>query len=88
MLVADLVRLEFDAQSHAYGSIVYLLGGTVVALAFIGLVIDGVVFAAALRGRFTRRRHAAVTNVARYWAAMTVMWLVGVGTITLTPALT
>ena len=88
MLVVDLARLEFDAQAHAYGSIVHLVGGAVVALAFVGLVIDGVVLAAALRGRFTPRRHAAVTNVARYWAAMTVMWLAGVGTIALTPVLT
>ena len=88
VLVVDLARLEFDAQAHAYGSIVHLVGGAVVTLAFVGLVIDGVVLAAALRGRFTPRRHAAVTNVARYWAAMTVMWLAGVGTIALTPVLT
>jgi cytochrome c oxidase subunit I+III len=88
VLVVELVRLEFDAQTHAYGSIVYLVGGTVVALGFVGLVIDGVVLAAAVRGRFTPRRHAAVTNAWRYWTAMTAMWLIGVGTITLTPALT
>ena len=88
VLVVELVRLEFDAQTHAYGSIVYLVGGTVVALGFVGLVINGVVLAAAMRGRFTPRRHAAVTNAWRYWTAMTAMWLIGVGTITLTPALT
>ncbi len=42
-LLCDLTRLEFTAQDHAYGSIFYLLAGYLLALAVVGLAIDGVV---------------------------------------------
>lgn len=87
VLVAELAASEVGAQDHAYGSIWFVLGGFLVALAFVGLVVLGVVIGAAVQGRFSPRRHAAVTNAARYWLAMTAMWLAGSATLFLVPRL-
>ena len=81
----DLTTLDFSAQDHAYGSIFYLVAGFLLALALVGLVIDGVVVGAAVRGEFTPRRHAAVTNATRYWIALFVMWVIGTATLYLVP---
>jgi cytochrome c oxidase subunit I+III len=42
----------------------------------------------AIRGLYTVRRHAAIANVARFWALMVVVWVVGFGTLYLGPHLT
>lgn len=81
----DLTTMDFDAQSHAYGSIFYVLTGFMLVIALIGLVIDAVVLHSARKGDFTPRRHAAVTNAARYYAALTVMWFVAAATLYLVP---
>ena len=83
----DLTTLDFSAQDHAYGSIFYLVAGFLLALALVGLVIDGVVVGAAVRGEFTPRRYAAVTNATRYWIALFVMWVIGTATLYLVPRL-
>ena len=82
--VADLTSLEFSAQDHAYGSIFYVLAGGMVALALVGVVIDGVVLAAALRGRVQpappRRRgqRPPLRRRARR------LWVIGAATLYLT----
>ena len=86
--VVDLAGLDFSAQDHAYGSIVLPLSAGMVALALVGLVIVGVVLAAALRDEFTSRRHAAVINVHRYAVVLASLWVIGAATLYLTPRLT
>jgi len=87
VLLFELTHLDFTAQEHAYGSIYYCLAGFLLAVALIGLVVDGVVIGAAVQGRFTRRRHAAVENAARYWAALAAMWVIGSAALYLMPRL-
>ena len=87
VLVYDLTQLDFTAQDHAYGSIFYLLAGTLLVLAVVGLAIDAVVIGAAIRGEFSRRRFAAVTNAARYGVALAVMWVLGLATLYVVPRL-
>jgi cytochrome c oxidase subunit I+III len=41
-----------------------------------------------MEGRYTARRHASVANIARFWAAMVVIWLAGFATLYLGPMLT
>jgi len=53
-----------------------------------GLITVGLTLYWALRGQYTARRHANVANVARLWAAVVVMWVVGFGTLYLGPYLT
>ena len=86
--VADLRTLDFSAQDHAYGSIVYVVAGAMVALALVGCVIDGVVLSAAVRGHFTPRRHAAIINAHRYAMVLAGLWAIGAATLYLTPRLT
>jgi cytochrome c oxidase subunit I+III len=81
----DLTRMDFDAQAHAYGSIFFVITGFMLVIAIIGLVIDAVVLHSARKGDFTPRRHAAVTNAGRYYAALTVMWFVAAATLYLVP---
>ena len=87
LLIYDLTTLDFRAQDHAYGSIFYLLAGFLLALALIGLVILSVVLGGVVKGHFSPRRHAAVTNTGRYWSAFTAMWLIGSATLYLVPRL-
>jgi cytochrome c oxidase subunit I+III len=42
----------------------------------------------AIGGHYTARRHANVTNIARFWAAMVVIWVIGFATLYLGPRLT
>ena len=56
-----------------------------IALALVGVVIDGVVLAAAMRGRFSRRRHAAVANAHRFAVVLAALWVIGAATLYLTP---
>ncbi len=42
----------------------------------------------AIRGRYNLRRHATVANIARYWTAAVVVWLVGFATLYVAPRLT
>jgi cytochrome c oxidase subunit I+III len=88
LLIAHLAGLPFSAQDHAYGSIYYVLAGALVAMAVIGVVIDGVVLVAARRRLFTPRRHAAVINAHRFAVVLAAMWIIGTATLTLTPPLT
>jgi cytochrome c oxidase subunit I+III len=86
--VVDLYRLDVEWRAHAYGSIFYTLAGFVLAVTFAALIMLALVVYWALRGTYTARRHAPVTNVARFWAAMVVVWLVGTGVLYLGPVLT
>ena len=86
--LADFDKMNFDARTHAYGSIFYTLGGFMLVMAVVALVIDGVVLYQARNGHFTRRRHAPVLNAARFCAALNAVWLVGLATLYLSPRLT
>jgi cytochrome c oxidase subunit I+III len=87
VLLYDLTQLDFTAQDHAYGSIFYLLSGTLLVLAVVGVAVDAVVIGAAVRGEFSPRRFAAVTNAARYGVALAVMWVLGLATLYVVPRL-
>jgi cytochrome c oxidase subunit I+III len=84
----DIAGLGFGWTDHAYGSIVLLLAGFVVMVAVAALIVVALTLYWAVRGQYTARRHANVANVARFWAAMVAMWVVGFGTLYLGPHLT
>jgi cytochrome c oxidase subunit I+III len=86
--IIDFGGLPFDSLSHAYGSIFFVLGWFAVTVAIGGAVMAIMTVYWAFRGEYTARRHVPVSNVARYWLAMTVVWLVGHGVIHLSPYLT
>jgi cytochrome c oxidase subunit I+III len=84
----DIAGLGFGWTDHAYGSIFFLLAGFVVMVAVAALIVVALTLYWAVRGQYTARRHANVANVARFWAAMVAMWVIGFGTLYLGPRLT
>ena len=86
--VVDLVRLDFGWAGHAYGSIFFTLAGFVLLVGVAVMIMTALVLYWALQGLYTPRRHATVANVANFWTAAEVMWIVGFGTLYLGPHLT
>ncbi|CAN5901305.1 hypothetical protein BH23ACT8_BH23ACT8_13200 [soil metagenome] len=84
----DIARLDFGGTTHAYGSIFFTLTGFVSAVAVGAMIMLAMTLFWAIRGLYTDRRHAAIANVARFWTAMVVVWLIGFGTLYLGPHLT
>ncbi|HWC10751.1 MAG TPA: cbb3-type cytochrome c oxidase subunit I [Acidimicrobiales bacterium] len=83
----DVAQFEFGGTHHAYGSIFYTLSGFVFVVAAAGLIMLAMSVYWAIRGQYDRRRHATVANVARFWAAAAVVWIVGFGTLYVGPRL-
>jgi cytochrome c oxidase subunit I+III len=84
----DIAGLDFGWTDHAYGSIFFLLAGFVVLVAVAALIVVALTLYWANQGHYTARRHASVANIARFWAAMVVIWLAGFATLYLGPMLT
>jgi cytochrome c oxidase subunit I+III len=84
----DIGQLGFGWKDHAYGSIFFTLAGFVITVAAAALIMGASALYWAVRGLYTSRRHANVANVARFWAAMVAIWLIGFGTLYLGPHLT
>jgi cytochrome c oxidase subunit I+III len=84
----DLAGFDFPWTEHAYGSIFYTLAGFVLVVAIGSMIMLAMTVFWAIRGEYTARRHAAIANVARFWTAMVVVWLVGFATLYLGPWLT
>jgi cytochrome c oxidase subunit I+III len=84
----DIAGLGFGWNDHAYGSIFFLLAGFVGGVAVAALIVMALTLYWAISGYYTVRRHANVANIARFWAAMVVIWVVGFATLYLGPRLT
>jgi cytochrome c oxidase subunit I+III len=80
--------MGFGATGHAYGSIFYTLTGFLAVVWAIGMIMVAMTLFWSVRGQYTSRQHASVANVARFWAAMIVFWVIGFGTLYLGPHLT
>ena len=78
----------FGWTENAYASIFHTPAGFVVLAAVAAMIMVLSALYWAVRGQYTVRRHATVANIARFWAAMVVMWVVGFATIYLGPYLT
>jgi cytochrome c oxidase subunit I+III len=84
----ELARLDFGWTTHAYGSIFFTLAGFVFVVTAAALIMGASALYWAIRGLYTSRRHAAVANIARFWATAVVVWLIGFATLYLGPRLT
>ena len=83
-----LLALEFGATTHAYGSIFYALAGFALAVTLAALIMGAMTLFWAFQGYYSARRSSHVANVARFWAAMVVVWVVSFGTLHVAPYLT
>jgi len=84
----DIARLGLHGTTHAYGSIFFTLAGFISTVAAGAMIMLALTLYWAIRGLYTARRHATIANVARFWTAMVVVWVVGFGTLYLGPHLT
>jgi cytochrome c oxidase subunit I+III len=64
------------------------LSGFIAVVLIAALIMMAASLYWAIRGTYTVRRHANVANIASFWVAMVVMWVVGFGTLYLGPHLT
>jgi cytochrome c oxidase subunit I+III len=80
--------LEVHGTAHAYGSIFHTLGGFALAVAAGGTLFAAMSLFWSTRGHYTARRHVAVDNLARFWPALVVVWVVAFATLSLGPVLT
>ncbi len=83
----DVAQFQFGGTEHAYGSIFYTLSGFVFVAFLAGMIMLFMSLYWALRGQYGIRRHATVANIARFWAAVVVVWLVGFGVLYMAPRL-
>jgi cytochrome c oxidase subunit I+III len=86
--LVDAAGLGLRGTEHAYGSIFWTLTGFLAVVAAAGLIMVALALYWAVRGQYSVRRHANVANLARFWAALVAMWVVGFGTLYLGPHLT
>jgi cytochrome c oxidase subunit I+III len=86
--IADIVGLDFSSRDHSYGSIYHTLAGFVITANVAALIMAAMTIYWAFVGAYTRRRHVPVLNVGRFWAAMTTIWILGLGILSLVPYLT
>jgi cytochrome c oxidase subunit I+III len=86
--VIEFGQLPFDSKTHAYGSIFYTLGGFALTVATAAVVMGALTLYWARRGEYTSRRHVPVENVATFWTATSIVWVLGFGALYLTPYLT
>jgi cytochrome c oxidase subunit I+III len=84
----DIAQMGFAATTHAYGSIFYTMAGFVSVVAVGAMIMLAMTVFWAIRGQYNARRHAAVANIAKFWTAMVIVWIVGLGTLYLGPHLT
>jgi cytochrome c oxidase subunit I+III len=84
----DLAGLEFGGTEHAFGSIFFTLAGFAASVVGAAVMMGAMTLFWSLRGHYTARRHANVANIARFWTAAALVWVVAFGVLYLGPLLT
>jgi heme/copper-type cytochrome/quinol oxidase subunit 3 len=80
-------RLPFDWSTNAYGSVFFTLGWFALGLMSAASFMSGLVQIWAWRRSYNDRNHIGVQNVALFWWAVLVFWLLISGTLYLFPHL-
>jgi cytochrome c oxidase subunit I+III len=86
--IFDFTRLGFGVESHAYGSLFYILGGFAFVVLVAGLIMSGLIRFWAGREEYSPRDHIGVENTALYWSAAIVIWVLTFTTLYGVPYLT
>lgn len=85
--IFEFTGLEFRWDTHAYGSLFYVIGICTLGLLAGGVLLNATVLFWAWRGRFTAQRHVMAENAALYWYSALAAWLVVFATLYLSPYL-
>lgn len=86
--IFSYTQLPFSWQTHAYGSIFYLLGWVIFVMLAAGLLMNLVAQFWAARGYHSARNYVTIENMALYWYATIAAWWVVFGVLYLVPYLT
>ena len=86
--IFEMAGLDFSSQSHAYGSIFHLLSWFMICVGIAAVFMAVLLLVWSYRVFYTARRHVPVDNVALFWLAMTIIWVIGMGVLYLAPRLT
>ncbi len=86
--ITEVGALGFSSQEHAYGSIFHLLSWFIICVAVAAVVMAVLLVVWSFQVHYTARRHVPVDNVALFWLAMTIIWVIGMGVLHLAPRLT
>jgi heme/copper-type cytochrome/quinol oxidase subunit 3 len=83
----DYANTPFAPSDTAYGSLWWVIGIFAFLVMGAGVVMAFIVQFWGFQGHYSPRRHGAVSNAARYFAAAAAVWLIAFGTLYLTPHL-
>lgn len=85
ILIYDFGQVDFTHETHAYGSLYYLLNGLLVLLVGSGLIQHGATQLWGWMGYYSDREHVAIEVTGRYWFATIAFWIVIVATVYVSP---
>jgi cytochrome c oxidase subunit I+III len=86
--IFDFTRLGFGVNFHAYGSLFHILGGFAFIVLGSALIMNLALQYWAARGEHTREDHIGIENVALFWYAAVITWLLIFATLYGVPYLT
>lgn len=84
-LLYDFTQIDFTHETHAYGSLYYLLNGFLFVLLVAGLVQNVMTQVWAWMGRFSDREHVSIEVTGRYWLVSIAFWVIVMITVYLSP---
>ena len=88
VLVVELSGQGFGTTDHAYGSIFFTLSGFVVAVALFGLGLMVFILPATWKARYVGSNPVFMTNIMRFQTTAVGIWILGLATIYVSPAVT
>ncbi|MDX1520229.1 MAG: cytochrome c oxidase subunit I [Anaerolineae bacterium] len=72
----DYSQLPFTWQTHAYGSIFYILGWFAFSMLTAALIMNGVAQFWAWRGFYSARNYVTIENVTLFWTSAIAAWII------------
>ncbi|HXV98419.1 MAG TPA: cbb3-type cytochrome c oxidase subunit I, partial [Anaerolineae bacterium] len=77
--IFDYSQLPFTWQTHAYGSIFYILGWFVFSMLAAGLIMNATAQFWAWRGFYSARNYVTIENTTLFWYSAIAAWIVVFG---------
>lgn len=87
LIIYNFWQIDFTHETHAYGSLFYMLNGFAFVMIAAGLVQNVMTQVWAWMGRYSDREHVAIEVTGRYWKVSILFWLVIATTLYASPYL-
>lgn len=79
--IFDFTQLGLPINTHAYGSLFYIIGGFAFVVLIGGLIMNALTQFWASRGVYTSRDYVGVENAALFWNATIAVWILTFATL-------